>query len=63
MQIFFIHIKLITQIFSHFYYIFFRDRFFRERSNAIDGSNIASSAFWKKRMKNFLTTIRIFNRE
>jgi len=31
--------RVITCFFSYFYYIFFRDR---QRSNAIDGSNIAS---------------------
>jgi len=45
-----------TNFFIHwffsFYYIFFRDR----RSNVIDGSDIASTAFWKK--ENFLIIIR-----
>ena len=53
---FFFYSHLITDL-LYFYYIFFCDQ---QRSNAIDGSDFTSSAFWKKRTKTFLITIRFF---
>jgi len=49
-KIFLFTLYLLHWFFSHFLLYFFRDR---KHSNAIDGSNIASSAFWKKKTKNF----------
>jgi len=46
-----------TDFFFIFYYIFFRDW---QRSNAISDSNIASSAIWKKRTKNFFDHYSLF---